>query len=340
MSKPIAQPPIPRQPIGTTFVVAISLLGALAIIQLFAVAWHYIPLVRQQVSATAEQQEAPPQVAPTPSQQTQQPQVPSADMRKAQKLLSDADRSARVGDFDVALKTLDELGRLLPGDPSVLMRKALVLERLEQPAEAVVVLEEILKYPGLPPDVRGQAQAKRDQLAQSLASTGNAPRDVTPALPGTVGADIRDEVGLQPGASLGIVDARLRDGKPGTKALRLAVKSRPGSAINVQDVKIHVYFYEQNEDGEVVLTESKVISQWLSPPVDWAANEPELLEVQYTLPDSGLPGSAAANGASGRKYFGYIVGVYYNNELQDFRADPASLAKDFPLQLYLKESGQ
>jgi hypothetical protein len=34
------------------------------------------------------------------------------------------------------------------------------------------------------------------------------------------------------------------------------------------------------------------------------------------------------------------VGVYYNNELQDFRADPASLAKDFPLQLYLKEGGE
>ena len=34
------------------------------------------------------------------------------------------------------------------------------------------------------------------------------------------------------------------------------------------------------------------------------------------------------------------MGVYYNNELQDFRADPASIAKDFPLQLYLKESGR
>jgi hypothetical protein len=327
---------------GKTFVVSISLLGVLAIAQLLAVAWHYIPLLREQVGPTVERKEASREAAPAPSQQTQQqpPPVPSAEMRKAQKLLADADRSSRVGDFDAALTTLEELEKLLPGDPSVLMRKALVLERLEQPAEAVVVLEEVLKYPGLPADARSQAQAKRDQLAQSLASTGSGPRDVAPALPGTVGADIRDEVGLQPGASLGIVDARLRDGKPGTKALRLAVKSRPGTTINVQDVKIHVYFYEQTEDGETVLTESKVVSQWLSPPVDWAANEPELLEVQYTLPDSELPGSAAANGAPGRKYFGYIVGVYYNNELQDFRADPASLAKDFPLQLYLKESGQ
>ena len=339
MSKATAHTPIPRQPIGTTFVVAISLLGALAIIQLFAVAWHYIPLARQQVAATAQQavlQEA----APTPAQQTQPPPVPPAEMLKAQKLLADADRSSRVGDFEAALKTLDELGKLLPGDPSVLLRKALVFERLEQPAEAIVVLEEILKYPGLPPEIRSQAQSKLDAVAQTLAPTENAPRDVAPAAPDSAGADIRDDIGLQPGASLGIVDDRLRDGKPGTRALRLAVKSRPASSINVQDVKIHVYFYEQSEDGDVVLTESKVISQWLSPPVDWTANEPELLEVQYTLPDSGLPGSAAENGAPGKKYFGYLVGVYYNNELQDFRADPASLAKDFPLQLYLKEGGE
>jgi hypothetical protein len=332
-------PSIPRQPIGITFVVAISLLGALAIIQLLAVAWHYIPLVRQQVARTVELQATSQEVAPTPTQQTQQPPAPSAEMRKAQKLLADADRNSRVGDFEAALKTLEELGKVLPGDPSVLLRKALVLERLHQSAEAVAVLGEILRYPGLPPEIRTQAQTKLDGLVQALASTKSAPRDAAPALPDSAGTDIRDDVGLQPGASLGIVDVRLRDGKPGTKSLRLAVKSRPASSIKVQDVKIHVYFYEQNEDGEVVLTESKVISQWLSPPVDWTANEPELLEVQYTLPDSGLPGSAAANGAPGRKHFGYIVGIYYNNELQDFRADPASLAKDFPLQLYLKEGG-
>jgi len=341
VSTPNAHTPIPRQPIGTTFVVAISLLGALAIIQLLAVAWHYIPLVRQQVAKSSEAQTVLQDVAPRPAQQTPQPPpTPSAEMRKAQKLLADADRSSRVGDFEAALKMLDELGKLLPGDPSVLLRKAQVLERLDQSAEAIVVLEEVLKYPGLPQEVRSQAQTKLDQLSQALAATANAPRDVAPALPDTAGADIRDDVGLQPGASLGIVDARLRDGKTGTKSLMLAVKSRPASSINVQDVKIHVYFYEQTEDREVVLTESKVISQWLSPPVDWSANEPELLEVQYTMPESGLPGSATANGAPGRKYFGYIVGVFYNNELQDFRADPASLAKDFPLQLYLKEGGE
>jgi hypothetical protein len=331
---------MPRQPVGTTFIVAISLLGTFAIFQLIAVLWHFTPVVRQQIANRAEPLAVPREQSPTPAQQTpQRPPTPSPDMRKVQKLFADADRSSRVGDLDAALTTLEELGKLLPGDPSVLLRKALVLERLDQPAEALTIFEEVLKYPGLPPEIQNQAQARVDQLTQNLAAKQSPPTDVSPALPDSEGRDIRDDIGLQPGASLGIVDARLRDGKPGTNALRLALKSRPGSAIDVQDVKIHVYFYEKNEDEEIALTQSKVVSQWLSPPVDWSANEPELLEVQYTLPESELPGSAATNGAPGRKYFGYVVGVYYKNELQDFRADPSSLATDFPLQLYLKESG-
>ena len=228
-----------------------SLLGALALIQVIAVIWHFAPLARQQITRIAEPQATPQRVSPTPAQQTPPPQTPSPDMRKAQKLFADADRSSRVGDLEAATKTLDELEKLLPGDPGVLFRKALLLERLDQPAEASTLLEELLKYPGLPRDMQSQAQAKLEQLAQSLASRETPPANVSSALPDATGAAIRDDIGLQPGASLGIVDARLREGKPGTNSLLLAVKSRPGSSINVQDVKIHVYFYEKSEDEEV-----------------------------------------------------------------------------------------
>jgi hypothetical protein len=105
-------------------------------------------------------------------------------------------------------------------------------------------------------------------------------------------------------------------------------------------MKLHVFFYEKDEGGEVQLTESKVVSQWISPPVNWADNEPELLDVTYILPDSSLPGSAASNGSPGRTFAGYIVGIYYNGELQDTRADPGNLVKKFPLPLYLKQEAQ
>ena len=91
-------------------------------------------------------------------------------MHKAQKLIAEADRSLRVGDFENGLKVLEELGKLMPGDPTVQLRKAQVLERLDQPAEAVLLLEEALRHPGLPQEVRTQAQAKVDHLSQRLAA--------------------------------------------------------------------------------------------------------------------------------------------------------------------------
>ena len=182
---PNAHTPIPRQPIGATFIVAISVLGALAIIQFVAVAWHYVPLLRRQASQPIAQSSAVAAAQPTPQPTPQPTATPSAEIRKAQKLIAEADRSLRVGDFETGLKVLDELGKLMPADPTVPLRKAQVLERLDQPAEAVLLLEEALKYPGLPQEVRSQAQAKLDQLSQTLAArpgTSPAP-NVAPALP-------------------------------------------------------------------------------------------------------------------------------------------------------------
>ena len=149
-----------------------------------------------------------------------------------------------------------------------------------------------------------------------------------------------DETGLQPGSSLGIEAAKLRDGAPGKKVLRVAIKARAGITVDTRQMKLHVFFYEKDEAGDIQLTESKVTSQWMSPPVDWNNDEPELLDVTYILPERNLPGIAASNGSPGRTFVGYIVGIYYKGELQDTRADPEDLGKKFPLPLYLKQESQ
>lgn len=344
MPAPTSHPPLPRQPIGATFLTAICLLGFVAILQLLAVAVHYLPLVKQQVAESATQAQAakndPTQAPVQPVPQSQPTPVP-ADLLKAQKLFAEADASFRVGEFDAALKTIEQVEGLIPGDPSVLHRKAQILERLDQPAEAVLVLDEVLKYPGLPQEIRIPAEKKLAQLSASLGSPAKLSKGTDTGFADPNHESVREETGLQPGATLGIVDDRLRDSKVGMKSLRVAVKSRPGSTIKVQDVKIYIYFYEETEDGEVVITDSKVVTQWLSPPIDWSADEPELLDGQYIMPDSTQAGSSASNGSPGRNYHGYVVAVYYNAELQDFRSQPSKLAKDFPLPLYLpKESAE
>ena len=335
-------PPIPRQPIGATFVVAISVLGFFLIIQFLAVAWFFLPKLQQQVVESATVASMPPATQLSETQSagpaaTDRAQPDPALKLRINTLVAESDGLYRVGDFDGALKGLDEADGLLPNDPGILLRKARALESLQQPADAAALYSQVLAIDALPSELRAQASKKLMQLggvAAAAPKTGNA------LVADEAGTDVRDEIGLQPGSNLGIVSTNLRDGSTGMKSLRIAIKSRPNVNIDTREMKLHVFFYEKDESGDVQLTESKVVSQWISPPVNWADNEPEVLDVNYILPDSDLPGSAASNGSPGRTFAGYIVGVYYNGELQDTRAEPGPLAKKFPLPLYLKQDPQ
>ena len=132
------------------------------------------------------------------------------------------------------------------------------------------------------------------------------------------------ETGLQPGATLGIIDVQHSHGNNGEQTLKIAIKSRAHESISVPDVKVQVYFYDQQGD-EIVASKSPVTSQWLNPPVDWKNAEPELLEVTYQ-PDS-------TN--SDIYYAGYIVAIYYKGELQGYKADPVKLTNQFPIKVFI-----
>jgi hypothetical protein len=327
---------LPRKPLGRTFVIAISLLAAFAVIQFLALIGHFIPALRKQLADSTLQNQQQPTLttaeaarpAPTAAALPQDAPVTTAamDRQKVERFRSDADRSVRIGDYDSALKSLEAAEAVVPGDPSILRRKAFVLERLDQPADAAVALEAALRSPLLPPADRASMEKKLDQLSTSLG-TSTSQSGTAPAQSTDANAAAMEENGVPIGSSLGIVDVRLSDPKVGTKALQIAVKARENSSINVKDVKIAVYFYESTPDGEVSFSEAKPQYQWTSPPIDWANNEPELLKLQYTQPSDD----------SGKKYYGYVVGIYYNNELQDFRSEPAKLAKDYPPALFLKQ---
>ncbi len=343
-----SQSPIPRQPIGATFAVAVSVLGFFLALQFLAVAWHFLPKLRQQMveSATLESVQPATEAASAPAtaaavaenrptgDTSQAPAPPDAALiQRINRLVDESDRAYRIGEFEAALTGIDEADSLLPNDAGILMRKARVLESMDRTPDAAELYARVAALPGLAPEFRARATRKIEQLGGMTGGTSAVRRPGTDAAIDT-SADVRDEIGLQPGANLGIVDARIRDGNPGTKVLRIAIKSRPNVQVDTRQMKLHVFFYEKNETGDIQLTESKVNSQWISPPVNWADNEPELLDVTYLIPEAG------ADGLGIREYAGYVVGVYYNDELQDTRAEPGPLAKQFPLPLYLKQSAE
>ncbi len=91
--------------------------------------------------------------------------------------------------------------------------------------------------------------------------------------------------------------------------------------------------------------------EWVTPNHDWKSTNPEVLAVTYVRPknrggtsESAISAAAAAvtpgkksssrkkgDEAGGqRKYLGYIVRVYYNDQLQAVRADPTKLLNLFP----------
>lgn len=129
---------------------------------------------------------------------------------------------------------------------------------------------------------------------------------------------------VQPGASLSIIDIRHTHGALGEQALKIAIKSQSQDPISIPDVKVQVYFYDQ-QGADIIPSKAPVTSRWLRSPVEWKDGEPEILEVIYQ-PESVSPELY---------YIGYVVAVYYKGELQSYRADPVKLTSQFPIKVFI-----
>ena len=136
---------------------------------------------------------------------------------------------------------------------------------------------------------------------------------------------------------------------------------RPGVEIDHTKVKIQVFFYDMVNNDQVVLTDAEVSYEWVTPGHDWSDTGTEVLDVTYYRPkrNDPVPGSslgeqpievpdsvekaklAARKPKAGaellptsesgpRQYLGYIVRVYYKEQLQAVRADPTRLLNLFP----------
>ncbi len=132
------------------------------------------------------------------------------------------------------------------------------------------------------------------------------------------------DASLQGGNALGIVSVKLDGSSDGPKKLLIAMKARPSEAVDVPQVKVQVFFYDE-EGGDLSPSKAQSVSKWISSGTDWKNGEPELLEVRY-LPDSA---------DSDIKFGGFIVAIYYKGDLQDYRAEPSRLTKLFPLKYFI-----
>lgn len=329
-------PPIPRQPIGTTFVVAMALLGAFAIVQVLAVLLHFAPaLSRAAQSAGLEdaRRAAAAQSEPAASDdglpQIANPQV--QNQMRAQELYLKASEALQSGNQPAALEFLSQANQFLPNNTEILVGLARLQTALKRP-DASDTWQRILS---LGPDAAPYRAEAETQLSLLGPSDQSLPSDLGGSgIASPQSGGMRDAEGLQPGSTLGIVDVRESGEGTGFKTLKVAIKSRPNESIDVEETKIHVYFYE-DVNGDLEQARSRILYDWMSQPADWAGQESmELLQVKYQMPD---PAEVAEDGTT-RDYYGYMVLVYYQGQLQDFRAVPVDLRDKFPPQFDLNES--
>lgn len=128
----------------------------------------------------------------------------------------------------------------------------------------------------------------------------------------------------QDGSVMQILSAKIENSGEGSKTLQLAIKSRTREQIEVPQVKVQVYFYDE-QGGEVLPSKAQVTSRWLSAPVNWEDGKPELLEVRY-LSDASDPET---------RFAGYVVAIYYKGDLQDCRSEPTKLRKLFEPKYFI-----
>ncbi|MEX1010042.1 MAG: hypothetical protein WEC72_01730 [Chthoniobacterales bacterium] len=302
-----------KTPVGTTFIVAASLLGAAAVAQLVAILIYFGPSFTQGRVETVEVVEVPTPVAEVVAPLT--PVVVEEDLAAIQarlaELMKEADMLEGGSSPGSALAPLEEALAVQPRNPELLNRVASLHEKLGQAELAESAWKSLV-------DLGPEAGRFLDVAEIRL-------RLLRPETAGpTTGMELRDQVGLQPGSSLGVVDLQVKESADsGTLDLRLAVKARPGVTIEGRDVRINVTFYEMM-DGEVVPTTSRVQSMWFTTPVDWKEEGIEILEVKYEVPRVG------ADGGPPPQYYGYMVNIYHRGQLQETRADPVDLQELYP----------
>jgi hypothetical protein len=330
-----------------TFKVAFWALMAVAALQIIGVIWKVVPATIIRVTTPSPVMEvdiveayrpAAPVATPTEAPPREAPVDPVL-MQEAMTFVTQADKDARVGDWESVLSSIAKAVEIMGPNPRLLLQQAFAMERLGREVDSAALLNQILTMPDLDPETRNETLRLRNYVTQTIGnleasgiatSPSDSPiPDTTTSIENTgrspMAGPVIESIGLQPGANLGIVEVREIDGD-GTKTLRVAIKSRPGTAIDAADVKVSVRFFEQGPEGEVFLTQERVTSEWISPPVDWADNEPEILDVVYPL-----TGDSSTNA-----FHGYTVAIYFRDELQDTRAVPGSLDQQFPAELFLE----
>ena len=347
--------------IDPSFHVALGVLVILAIAEVFFATSYYVGQVRaNRVSAQAVNAaitRAPAASSPSaPAPAAAQPSVPppaavtSPAPSVVDQLLREGKDFRERGDTTNALARFQEALDSEPDNTGVLQETAQTYESMQMLDRANDLWRRIKQI--------SPSDSAMYALADHRLKVGvPAPPTVEPGgAPAETDVPARKDVGGNAeGPIMGISDVETKEtpdpDAEANLALEIGIKKQPGAVIDHNKVKILVFLYDIVNDKDIKLTDADVSNEWLTSKHDWSDTNPEVLQVRYVraktggaLSESSLSeaaarvkpgqkGRASKNSADigQRKYLGYIVRVYYGDDLQAVQAEPARLLQQFPL---------
>lgn len=359
---PAAVSPIARPSVGRTFIVAISVLGCIALAQIGAVGWMFAkrfstlteraklgparliatnaapatpapgdlvaaatldardPFENVGATPPAESDPIAPPHKPVPvSSAKLNPQAPPET--RYQELVVQGKQLRERGDTGAALVKFREAIGLEAQNPEAIAEMAVTFERMSLMDKAAEQWKRIFDM-GAEAGSFYIAAESRMKMSQAQAIAAAQAVHGVEAKDGPVSRLKADAV-----LGVGEITRQERPESGGTRfAMRVPIRAKRGEKVGVSDVDIHVLFYDLIDGKTPVQTSADVSYRFASAPVDWAAGDPETLEVEY----SQQPPLAKGPKTEKREYHGYVVRVYYKGLLQDLRAEPETLNAKFP----------
>jgi tetratricopeptide (TPR) repeat protein len=348
--------------IDPNFNIALGLIVILGVAEIFFAMSYYVGRARanrasaQAVAAAIARPRAGFQAsASPPAPAAAQPSLPPAATVTSpapslvNQFLREGKEFRERGDTTNALARFEEALDSEPDNTSVLEEMAQTYESMQLFDRANDIWRRIKQIS--PSDSATYALADRrlkvgvPAAAPSEPASPNSDNDV---------AQHKDVGGNPDGPIMGISEVRTKE-TPDPEAetnlsLEIGIKKHSGAAIDHDKVKILVFLYDIVNDKDIKLTDAEVSNEWLTPKHDWSGPNPEVLLVRYVRPKTGgaLSESSLAEAAAKvrpgqksrsskgstetgqRKYLGYIVRVYYGDDLQAAQAEPARLLQQFP----------
>lgn len=353
-----AASPIARASVGRTFIVAVSVLGVIALGQLGAVGWVFVnrfQTLTERAKAGPGQRivngnavfpgdlastettekldtESPfgdagngsdepiaPPSRPVPMTMAKLNPPPPPPETRFQELLQQGRQLRDRGDTAAALVKFREAQAHDTENPEAITDIAVTYERMGLMDKASEQWKRILEMGETAGGAFYYAAESRMKMSQAQALA---------AVQMSQQNEFAKDGGISktnPNAILGIGEITKVDRGSGSGLtrfiLRVPIRGKRSEKISVADVDIQVNFFDQVDGKTIVRTDADLSSRWPSMPVDWSSSDPETLEVEY----SRQPPIGRTPRQEKREYYGYVVNVYHKGDLQDVRSQPESL---------------